>query len=345
MSEFKSREISQLNNGTRDIISAFAIKGKTKMIGSNSLRSIQYGSDYDIEAILRGASAPKLAKMIQEQYKVASQNPDLWIVDFKCGWDTRLIYDGDYTDNSLLHYFKSHSKLIPAKIRKSILSLNGENRIDAIRKLFILRWTPTDIATGSIRLIDGARKSLEDCLLDKTICKIDLLTRVGEQFVEISENYYITIDGKSNHSKIQSRDELESDLEEDIRYYSKIDSLKSLKRLFSLYQVEGNKKKMKQLITFFNSQVGQLNKIKAEIDILLAVLDQPRKPRWQDVVSNTQFIKEQISKIYEISLTSDVFKCLDNITEKNVVNTLTHLRTYFADKINAISKNYLGSIY
>jgi hypothetical protein len=98
---------------------------------------------------------------------------------------------------------------------------------------------------------------------------------------------------------------------------------------------------MKTLIEFFNSQTGFLNKIKNELVILETLLKQPRKPKWEDVVANIQFIKEQVGSIYEIPLNDKVFSDLDGVTPQNVLSIIQNLRSYFSEKINSQSKIFL----
>lgn len=194
----------------------------------------------------------------------------------------------------------------------------------------------------------GGDRTLEESLLDKTTTKIDLLKKVGNQFAEVSENYYIRVGEQSNFVKTPNKGELEASLEDDIHYYSKVDSFKALKRLFSLLQIEGktkNKAKLERLVEFFNSQVGYLNKIKNELGILQILLEQTfRKPKWADIEANLQFIKEQISTVYQVPLDEKIFKTIDAISEKNALSTIITLKTYFAEKINQNSKDFLRSI-
>ena len=343
MSEFKIKENDQLNNQTESVINKFSIQGKYKLIGSNSLRSIQYGSDYDVEDIVKGVSPASIAKIIQKAYQKAEKDPNVWIIDFKCGQDDRLVYTGDYSNASLKEYLAN--PLIKPSVRKAILASDGEERIDKVRDLYILRWKPDDIKRGKVKMIDGTYKSLADCILDKTTMKIDLITKVGNQFAEMSENYYITVNGKSNFSKVPTKKEVEDSLEEDIRYYSHTNSFKALKRIFSVLLIDGktkNKAKLTKLIDFFNGQVGFLNKIKSELQILETVItSQFRNVKWEDVVANLQFIKEQISNIYKIPLTGDLFKMIDNITPKTALRDIRTLTDYFSVKINNQSKDYL----
>jgi truncated hemoglobin YjbI len=341
---FQERTLDMLNKKTADVINSFGIKGRIRLIGSNSLRSTQYGSDYDIESIIKGVSLAKIAEHLQKEYAKASNNLDIWITDFKCGHDPRLVYKGDYTDQSLKKYLKN--KLIKPAKRKAILGSSGEERIDLVRSLFILRWTAADIKKGEIKLIDGTTRSLETCLGDKTTTKIDLIVKVGNQFAEISENYYIKVGNQSNYSAVPTKAEQMESLEEDIHFYSKVDTFKSLKRLFSLFQLEGKtkyKEQLKTLVDFFNSQTGYLNKIKNEMVILEVLLKQPRKPRWEDVVANIQFIKSQIGDIYEIPLNDKVFSDLDGVNPQNVLSIIQNLRSYFSEKINQTSKVFLQS--
>lgn len=343
-----TKEVSQINNATGELINSFAVKGKVRMIGSNSLRAIQYGSDYDIESILTGVSASKIANMIQKEYAEAGKSDDVWIIDFKCGHDPRMVYNGDYSEGGLKQYFSTRDDLVSKAKQKKILALKGEDRIDAVRDLYILRWKPADIKKGKIKMPCGGERSLETSLLDKTTTKIDLLKKVGNQFAEVSENYYIRVGDQSNFVKAPSKGETEASLEDDIHYYSKVDSFKALKRLFSLLQIEGktkNKAKLERLVDFFNSQVGYLNKIKNELTILQVLLEQTfRRPKWVDIEANIQFIKEQISTVYKVPLDEKIFKTIDAISDKNALSTIKTLKTYFAEKINQNSKDFLRSI-
>lgn len=320
------------------------MRGKKRLIGSSSLRGIRYASDYDVKTMVDGVSPTTIAHLFQKAYKEIGN--DVWVIDFKCGYDKRLIYNGDYSDKSLKKYLKN--PLISAKQRKEIMDAKGEKRMEKVRDLYILRWKHQDVLNGYIKLIDGTHYPLSTAIMDKTTMKIDLIILVGNQFAEVSENYYIKIDGKTNYTQSPSKKEVEEDLEEDIQYYSNIDTFKSIKRLFSLLQMEGlkkNKKKIDRLVQFFNSQVGFLNKIKNELVILETLLEQPRKPKWEDVYSNLQFIKEQISTIYNVPLNEDVFKQIDAITSASALKDIRTLKDYFQEKINTQSKDFLKNTY
>lgn len=346
----KRKTLDMVNDETADLVDVFSLNGKVRLIGSNSLRASQYGSDYDISTEIKGTTGEKVAKALQKAYKEAMTNPDYWITDFKAGHDARLIYKGDYTKPSVELWLKKNADLIPKSKAKAIRQATGEEEIKLIRDLFILRWKPADIKRGWVKMIDGTKRYLKDAVLDKTVLKIDLLGQVGNQFVEVSENYTVrTKDGKNNTVRITPQ-EIEEDFEDEIQYYSRKDSFKALKRLFSLLSHDNKKsndgnlhtKALDRLVDFFNSQVGYLNKIRNELKILVEILEQDfRKVKWEDVEQNLQYIKEQISNIYQIPLNSGVFSDIDDMTEKDALPKINDLIEYFTEVINRHSKGFL----
>ena len=331
----------EINDAITEVIKLFAVRGRWKLIGSNSLRSTQYGVDYDVETHL--SNNPALS--LQHAYHEAKRNPDLYVIELKCGIDPRLYYDGDFSRHSLETYLKH--PLIPEGARNEILALGDkdeEKRVELVRDLFILRWTAEDVAEGRIQLIDGTYRTLHDCLMDKSVAKVDLIVKVGNQFAEISENYYIRAVKEKNYDDDLSKSAKEKSLQEDIHYYSKTDCFKALKRIFSLYQMEGgHAKEMERLVDFFNGQVGFLYKIKCELGTLLNLLENTfREVLWEDVRNNLQFIKEQISRVYEIPLrNNDLFQRIDDCTPESCYQIIKTLKDYFSKKIMQESKDFL----
>lgn len=336
----KSKRIDEVNSNVEDAVKLFAVRGKYRLIGSSSLRSSQYAVDYDVETHIGSGNNPAAA--LQRAYHLAQHNPNIFVIELKCGIDPRLEYRGDYSPESLKEYLKN--PLIPEGARKEILASSGEEQIKLVRDLYILRWTPEEVAQGKLQLIDGTYRTLAEALNDDTIQKIDLITKVGDQFAEISENYYIK--GKNDQQK-DTEKALEASLEEDIHYYSKVDSFKALKRLFSLYRIHPTKHKaqMSKLVDFFNGQVGLLNKIRAELGILDTLLNQTfRRVAWIDVYNNLQFIKEQISQVYQVPVAEKVFGQIDRVKRSNIRSLVVALKDYFSNKVNSESKEFLKNM-
>lgn len=338
----KERKVSQINNAVGEVINQLAVKGRHRLIGSNSLRAIKYGADYDAEAYPKQDRCSAVARLIKEAYFKTKKNPNVWITDFKAGWDDRLVYRGDFSKHSVEEYVEN--PLIPADYKKKILDATGDEQEKLINDLWKIRWDAPSMKRGWVKLIDGRTKMLKDAIMDLTPVKIDLIIKEGNQFAEVSENYYITCDGKKNWNTTPDQEEKEQEFEEEIRYYTKVNKFKALKRLFSLLRYEGeekNKAKLDRLVEFFNSDVGYANKIKNELDILEKLLEQPRKPKWKDVSANLQFIKEQFSHLDTIDINNSTFKYIDDINAKNAPAKITKLRDYLVGVINRHSTDFL----
>ena len=336
-----------LNDETEDLIKTFSLDGKYRMLGSQSLRAIQYGSDYDIETQIKGSTPEKIAKMLQKAYHTAKNNPDYFITEFKAGWDERLIYQGDYSSSSVNDYLQEHKDIISKSKARAIRKAKGKETIELIRDLYILRWKSADVKRGWVKMIDGKKKCLKDAVMDKTRMKIDLLGKVGNQFVEVSEIYNIKNKDGTNVVE-KSKDEICEEYEDEIHYFSTTNAFKALKRLFSALKLDGEKENepaMEKLVEFFNSQVGYINKIRNELGILEQLLTQDfRKPKWEDVEANLQFIKEQVSNVFELPIKDKVFSTFDNMTESNALLKIKELIDYFGEIINKHSRAFLNEM-
>ncbi len=340
----KKRSIEMLNDETEDLIKTFSLDGKYRLVGSQSLRARQTGSDYDIATEVKGTTPQRIAKMLQKAYKEAEANPDYWITDFKAGLDERMVYQGDYTPSSIAEFLDERRNIIPRGKAKAIRNAHGKDAMEKIRELYILRWKPADVQRGWTKMVDGKRKYLHDAVMDKTRMKIDLLGKVGNQFVEVSEIY--SIKNKDGSNVVQkSKDEVCDEYEQEIQYYSQTNAFKALKRLFSALKLDGeeeNEPAMAKLVDFFNSQVGYLNKIRNELGILEQLLTQDfRKPEWTDVEANLQFIKEQLSNVYELPIKDRVFSTLDDMTESNALEKIRSLMDYFGEIISGHARAFL----
>ena len=115
-----------------------------------------------------------------------------------------------------------------------------------------LRWTPRQLKAG---INNGV--PLEDALKDDMPIKLDFVIEIDGQFVEVSEIYTTKYQTKKPLKQV------EDELEADVAHYAKENnSMKALKRFFSLLMLHsGHDRVKKELILFFNSEVGLANKI------------------------------------------------------------------------------------
>jgi len=324
------KTLDMLNNKIGDLITTFAVKGKVKLVGSNQRRGQLYTSDYDIMTKLndRAETLANYFKNVMEEIP----KRQYYFMDFKCGLDKRLVYNFDEDD--LDQYLKN--PLISKSYKNKILSSKGEERIKLIRDLFILRWTREDIINGYVKLIDGSEYSLVDALQDNTIIKLDIIIPIGDRFAEVSEMYIYKQDKIDDTNVLQ-------DLSDDIEKYKYNNTMKSLKRLYSIIDLTNpNDKRLPKLQDFFNSEYGLLNKIANDLDVLLLLTEKHNIP-FNKIKNNIQMIKENIS-LSSVASKKKILT-LNKINEKNYRKISEDMITYLRGQIiNPVAKELLKKL-
>lgn len=90
-SELHILERHEYEKGLRQIFNLLTIRGDYQVIGSGAIEEIKYGSDYDLQEFIKEAdyrkSTAHLLKMFQEKFRLAEADPNVFILDFKCGVD------------------------------------------------------------------------------------------------------------------------------------------------------------------------------------------------------------------------------------------------------------------
>lgn len=90
-SELHILERHEYEKGLRQIFNLLTIRGDYQVIGSGAIEEILYGSDYDLQEFIKEAdyrkSTKHLLEMFQKKYEMAERDPDVFILDFKCGVD------------------------------------------------------------------------------------------------------------------------------------------------------------------------------------------------------------------------------------------------------------------
>jgi len=185
------KKIAMLPQPIQDAIHSFALHGRTSMLGSNSIRGMLFGSDYDISDSLKGTP-----KQIEE-----------WI----------------------------HNEFHPSKVLLLEFKIQGKKKH---------RFTLKTIHQPLAHLIATCE-----------FMKLDLVVPVGDRFAEVSIHYYR-----------QPVKPVLKDIEADIIKYEKIDTMKALKRLFTLYTLQG--KNTDALQDFFNTEYGLINKCINDLELL-----------------------------------------------------------------------------
>lgn len=324
-----SKTLDMIDNKISTIIHKFAVKGKVKLIGSNQYRGFLFTTDYDISTVLKGR-AESLANHFKKVIQTIPKK-SYYFMDFKCGLDKRLIYDFDKND---LHEYLENP-LIPKAYKEKIKDAKGEDQVKLIRDLFILRWTPSDITKGYVVLVDGKMYPLTEALQDDTIIKLDIVIPVGNSFAEVSENYYYKQSPEGNASLVQ-------ELSDDIEKYKHKNSMKALKRLFSILNLTSPKDSKKDVLEiFFNSQIGLINKVKNDLELLLS-LTEKHFIHFDKIVANVQQLKERLATTTLVSPTK--LLSLDKITPSTFRKKIQKVIDYLLSITNPIAKRLLKKI-
>jgi len=288
---------SDYMNPLLQVFDKLSIQTKYKVLGSASLRSTMYINDYDLHDYFKSNSSNALNRITQHFKKL-----------FKDTYDSRTKWITDMK-----------------------CGINPYGTTDEERKM---RWDRCDIARG-YKIINGHKKYFKDCILDPTIMKIDYVVLLNGQLTEISENYNITIKGKSN----EIDNDFEEEMKEEIEKYTKQGNLfKAYKREFSLLRYQDkNKKRQTKLIQLFNSEAGYLNKIIGNLKLIMIMTEQNFRPvSAHDLITNLQIIKQQLSFSFEIKIKS-FSKDIDKICEQESWDKLEKIINYLQKKLN----NYL----
>ena len=293
----KKHQLNNYNNNLIDSFNKISIGRKYKIIGSSALKNNRYFNDYDIDDYFQNKNKDALTKItthFKNLFKETSKNSNAWIIDFKCGIDPNYNKDEDG---------------------------------------YKLRWTKKDIMNGYKILKDGQKKYFRDCILDKSMFKLDYILLLNGQFVEISEKYIIKIGNENNI--IPSRD-IKEELKNEIKKYKSENKFKALKREFSLLQLEGkNQKKIKMYEDIFNSSLGYMNNIINQFKTISLMLEQDFRPvKLSDIYNNLQILKQNLS-YFLIKNLSDEIDSLCNIKNKKYLyNSLENIINYLTNYLN-----------
>lgn len=192
-----------------------------------------------------------------------------------------------------------------------------------------IRWSYNDIMNG-YKIIEDNKYNFIDCLQEKSIIKIDLLTIENNIFTEYSNNYYYTFNNFSTNPLVLSKKDILISLLKDARDYRDEGKLyKSLKRLYAYYKVKNNKKQKDKLIPFFNSRIGQLSYLNNILSLINFVIEKDLKKLKKYILPNLEFVNKyykipNLLKVYDnneilnLAVKNEILK-LNNIINKETL--------------------------
>jgi len=282
------KKVSDLNNQLTKEFYKLNIGREINLIGSSNKREILYNSDYDLESHFTAKNKEEMLQQIYQHFKKvfiqAKKDPNVFIVDFKCG------------------------------------EIDGEP----------IRWSYADMMKGT-----KSGVHFTECLMMKSTIKLDEIYLLNGSFVDITDNYYFNIGGHQNSPKPTKKEMIEGIKEDAKELLKEGNYYKALKRLYLI-------KPSQKLIDYFNSEVGIINKARADLDILLILNEQTfRKPKMTDLNGDLQIIKQDLSYT-QVDLSKELDKATATHTKK--FELIQSIRDKLFEIVNQDAKKYFKKL-
>lgn len=298
---FKERDIKSNVKKLKEVFNIISLTRKYKVIGSSNLKNIRYNSDFDLADFYEN-SKPSIKKIVK--------------------------------------YFQYIYKTLDSKSSYSYITdfkagLNSDGEA--------LKWTKKEVKENKKILLDGSYITLDEAIQQKSTIKIDVVSYINNTFIEISENYYIKIGNISNfeESEINEKKIIESIQQSEKDEIADNNYNKALKRNFSWrYAKNKNDKKLIKLVEFFNSDVGILNKVRSDLDVLILLLEKNIGVKMDQLKNALDNIKFQQSYNTIEDFTNDFLKLLKMKNKKMLYFSLINLREKIYNLVNQYSKSF-----
>jgi len=241
----------------RKIFAYLTLHGTQRIVGSASLKEVEYSADYDLMEYISFEREPEIYELIltlfKEKFRTAYKSKNIWITDFKCG------------------------------------VLAGGKPI---------RWDRQSIAKG-YQIIEDVKIYFVDCLQEKSSIKLDVISLIDGLFHEFSEIYFLTFGDYKTYDPVYTKKKnIETSLLIDVKkYQEKGNYMKTLKRLFAYLRISETDPALQQeLVSFFNSSVGELSSYKSDLELISIMLEQSFRPvKRKDIIYNLKYIEKHIS--------------------------------------------------
>jgi hypothetical protein len=299
-----------------------------------------YFQERDIESNIQKLKDVFNIISLTRKYKVIGSS-NLKNIRYNSDYDLDSFYESSTpSTKKIVKYFQFIFKTLDSKKSNSYITdfkcgLNTDGEP--------LKWTKQEILKNKKELIDGSFITLDEAILEKSNIKIDVMLFVNNTFIEITESYFIKINGLSNYNdtKTDLNKIIESIKESEKNEVKNNSYNKALKRVFSWrYAKNKNDKKLKLLLEFFNSSVGILNKARSDLDILIVLLEKGIPVKIKQLLLSLDNIKFQQSYNTIQDFTHDFLKLGKIKSKKMLYVPLVHLREKIYNLVNKESKNF-----
>lgn len=317
-----------------------------KIVGSFRYRIHEYPADIDLYEGVQACctfdtSVQAVAKSIQAMVRRIKKRRYTYLGDFKAGVDERYRIDiGDfdveknravgYSQDSIINRVaelyeqellsKEEAVDIIRNVPRRPDAVRYQELKDAVRRHYILRWTPKELLQGYKMLPQKKKVTLETAISQGTIVKADLWALVDDRFMEITNWFMITakVDGAIVNLS-EKPDMYQQSLQKDIMLFKNPmfkKHMKLAKRMW-LYAISNEDRyTIRQLYPLFSSPIAKLYQIQSEIEILINMLERLAPPPVFLIKKQIALFKTRIGSVPDIYVSeeaeAEIFKDLDS---------------------------------
>lgn len=363
-----------------DII-LFVKDNNYELVGSSSYRLNKNYGDIDILETLvydnknKATIGKKIVKKLRIVVADIKKKRMCYFTDFKAGIDHRFIIEGYFkyppsrdarlisiqTGRANLDYLY-RNKLINDEdhnMLKQCLANFTQDDFYTFKEYFKMRqkirWTEAEIKRGTKKLVGNLTVKLEDAIVQNSVVKIDYVTTLGNQFMEISNFLLIGNVGKNGEVKLfnEKEEEYVEVLKEDVNkllftnFF--INPLKGVKRMFNIckiyhrdgiYREEVHHIMKKLIIPVISGDINYLNRMASSLDAILLIKSNLPKTSVRNYLkllnfevpnclvltsANIEYITKKVNAAIKTDSISIIRKNIDTIIEymKDIIKSTT----------------------
>lgn len=323
---------------------------KPSILGSASLKSSLYPSDFDLFSEVKYKNIEEAKTNITKQFrdivKRLKGKKNIFFMDFKAGYDPELVQDFN-SISEIKKFYLNKGRFLTLKEQKQIQNLNNLDDLkEYTRQLYTLRWTEKELLSGKKKLRGGREITLKDCILDKSTIKIDILSFIDNELVEFSNLFEFYAGTKPLNIERDSR--VVSNLKKDIKvFWEDNKKMKALKRIFSVAVLKKRKGLVKKLSELFNSNLGILYQTINNFENIVQLLtDKKVQLATGDNINKLnsfiQILKDRLGNISQFKFPEKYFQQIDKITKlKNKKQKIQKLIKELKEILNKAVVEYL----
>jgi hypothetical protein len=336
----------------RDLLQMDLENSQIIPIGSSSYRGAKYGGDFDFLEVIEREGKEETVKFFADNLirvvKSIKKLPTHYFMEVKCGSDERYRLDLDKGETELSDKFKQmlKDKLISNEEYELFISyVRSTEQIDKekMKKLLrdhrVIRWEMEEILANSKKIPNGTI-TLEQAIQCQEKSNIELTVVLNNTLVETSNFFVVQYTAGDVSHGINANDDFINDsrgvfirnivdaiktlLTSKIEFYP----YKAIKRYYSLAKYMDDDELRAVLFPFINNDIGEVGKVRSELQCISKVLKKYGNAVSKEVVMNQiESIKYRLISI--LSLHDDTINLLNmKIIFLDVDYAYTHISEF-----------------